>query len=154
MTGGILIMQGHSSVCFNLNCLLQADGGVNACNFLLSDANIRLRHLDGTVIEDFVEEDKAFGTMIVGIVDIAAKGFAESMRGEVLDFKTVLKFELLELHVDILQCQRFISFWRRHDIVLFVRTAQCLPEFIKALLNRWVEGNLTCLTCLLFHNSD
>lgn len=38
MPGGIQIMQGHSGVCFNLGCLLKADGGVDAVDFILGDA--------------------------------------------------------------------------------------------------------------------
>lgn len=61
------------------------------------------------MVEDFVEEDKTLSAAIAGIIDVSAKGLAESMCGEVFNFQTILELELFELHVDELDGQGLVT---------------------------------------------
>lgn len=75
---------------------LEANGVEDAADFFLGDSDIDLSYLNGTMVKDFVEEDKTFGAMVVGVVNIAAKGFAERMGREVLNLQMVFLLELLQ----------------------------------------------------------
>lgn len=79
------------------------------------------------MVEDFIEENKAFSAAIAGVIDVSAKGFAESMRREIFNLQAILEFELFKFHVDELNGQGLVTFRGAHDVVIFVRASKEFP---------------------------
>lgn len=141
----------HAALQFG-EVLLELNGIVDAVYFILCYSDVGFCDLNCGVVEDFVQEQQAFCTVVVLVVYITPECFSECVRREVPDSQLVVVLELFEHFIHILDRYWSSVLFVCEDVCFLVRTTHQVIQFFDFALNRWVERYFSGFARLLFRD--
>lgn len=111
-------MQGRTNALQFIVVVSELDGVEDIVDLVLRDTDVSLGNLDARMVQNLVEQDKAFCATVVCFINVASECLTECMGGEVVNVEFVLPLELLELLVDTLDSERPSSVRTLEDVVV------------------------------------
>lgn len=137
---------------FDCRFVLEFDRLENAVYLVLRDTDVGFCNLNARVVQNLIQENKAFRAAVVRLIHIATECLSERMCREIayLDFELALK--LFQTPVDILDGERLSSDFAFEDVFILIRREQQVVHISDFPLNRPVEVEDSCLLCFLLND--